>query len=138
MVFLAVLALIFIGPKQLPELARVIGRFMTEMRRATQEFGSTFTDFKRESQKFLSETHSEIEDSIRLDQPEDSMTKTPNDPPQPENHAVEPGSKPQHHPGSPSPDSHTVSDLKTYDDSQSAEAEEASPSVDTTSKEPNS
>ena len=32
--FLAVLALILIGPKQLPEVARVLGRFITELRRS--------------------------------------------------------------------------------------------------------
>ena len=33
--FLAVLALIVIGPKQLPEVARTIGRFLNEFRRTT-------------------------------------------------------------------------------------------------------
>lgn len=34
-IFLAVLALIVIGPKELPELARTIGRFMNELKRST-------------------------------------------------------------------------------------------------------
>lgn len=38
MVFLGVLALIVIGPKQLPELARNLGRFMSELKRATDGF----------------------------------------------------------------------------------------------------
>lgn len=33
--FLAALALIVIGPKQLPEVARTIGRFINELRRTT-------------------------------------------------------------------------------------------------------
>ncbi|MNS74457.1 Sec-independent protein translocase protein TatB [compost metagenome] len=33
--FLAVLALIVIGPKQLPELARTLGRFLNELKRST-------------------------------------------------------------------------------------------------------
>jgi Tat protein translocase TatB subunit len=33
--FLAALALIVIGPKQLPEVARTLGRFMNELRRTT-------------------------------------------------------------------------------------------------------
>ena len=37
-VLLGVLALIVIGPKQLPELARAIGRFMNELKRTTSEF----------------------------------------------------------------------------------------------------
>lgn len=35
---LGVMALIVIGPKQLPELARTVGRIMSEMRRATDHF----------------------------------------------------------------------------------------------------
>lgn len=35
-IFLAVLALIVIGPKQLPELARTIGRFLNELKRSTE------------------------------------------------------------------------------------------------------
>ena len=33
--FLAVLALIVIGPKQLPEVAKMLGRFMRDLRRTT-------------------------------------------------------------------------------------------------------
>lgn len=36
--FLAVLALIVIGPKQLPEVARTIGRLLNELRRSTSVF----------------------------------------------------------------------------------------------------
>jgi sec-independent protein translocase protein TatB len=36
--FLAVLALIVIGPKELPEVARTIGRFLNELRRSTNSF----------------------------------------------------------------------------------------------------
>jgi sec-independent protein translocase protein TatB len=35
-IFLAVLALIVIGPKQLPEMARTIGRFLNELKRSTE------------------------------------------------------------------------------------------------------
>lgn len=34
-IFLGLLALIVIGPKELPELARTIGRFMNELKRST-------------------------------------------------------------------------------------------------------
>lgn len=36
--FLAVLALIVIGPKQLPEVARNIARFLNELKRTTNTF----------------------------------------------------------------------------------------------------
>ncbi|MBL7669898.1 MAG: twin-arginine translocase TatA/TatE family subunit [Bdellovibrionaceae bacterium] len=35
-IFLAVLALIVIGPKQLPEMAKTIGRFLNELKRSTE------------------------------------------------------------------------------------------------------
>lgn len=35
-IFLAVLALIVIGPKQLPEMARSIGRLLNELKRSTE------------------------------------------------------------------------------------------------------
>ena len=38
MIFLFVLALIVLGPKRLPELARQLGKFMNEFRRASNEF----------------------------------------------------------------------------------------------------
>jgi sec-independent protein translocase protein TatB len=45
-IFLGVLALIVIGPKELPELARTLGRFLNELKRST----STLTDdFKQQT-----------------------------------------------------------------------------------------
>ena len=38
MIFLFVLALIVLGPKRLPELARQLGKFMNEFKRASNEF----------------------------------------------------------------------------------------------------
>lgn len=38
MLFIAGLALILIGPKQLPEVARTIGRMMNDLRRSTNVF----------------------------------------------------------------------------------------------------
>lgn len=38
-IFLGILALIVIGPKELPELARTIGRFLNELKRSTNVLG---------------------------------------------------------------------------------------------------
>jgi sec-independent protein translocase protein TatB len=38
MIFLFVLALVVLGPRKLPELARQLGRFMNEFKRASNEF----------------------------------------------------------------------------------------------------
>jgi len=42
-IFLLVLALVIIGPKQLPELARNIGRFLNEVKRASSGLTREFT-----------------------------------------------------------------------------------------------
>jgi Tat protein translocase TatB subunit len=42
MVMLAALALIFIGPKQLPEVARVVGRMLNELKRASDDLTGSF------------------------------------------------------------------------------------------------
>ncbi|KYG70826.1 hypothetical protein AZI85_02530 [Bdellovibrio bacteriovorus] len=39
LIFLGVLALIVIGPKELPELARTLGRFINELKRSTNILG---------------------------------------------------------------------------------------------------
>lgn len=44
--FLGVLALIVVGPKQLPELARYLGRFLNEVKRSTEELTG---DLKRQA-----------------------------------------------------------------------------------------
>lgn len=38
-IFLGILALIVIGPKELPELARTLGRFINELKRSTNVLG---------------------------------------------------------------------------------------------------
>ena len=40
--FLAALGLIVIGPKQLPEVARTVGRFLNELRRTSNSFTEEF------------------------------------------------------------------------------------------------
>ena len=43
LLLLGLIALIFIGPGQLPEVARTIGRLINEWKRATSDFQSTIT-----------------------------------------------------------------------------------------------
>jgi Tat protein translocase TatB subunit len=42
------LALIFIGPKKIPDIARALGRGMAEFRRATDEMKSSFQEESRQ------------------------------------------------------------------------------------------
>ncbi len=44
MLLLAAIALIVIGPKQLPEVARSLGRFLNELKRVTGDVTKTITD----------------------------------------------------------------------------------------------
>ncbi len=41
---IAVIALVFIGPKQLPDLARALGRFMNELRRSSNSLTAEFRE----------------------------------------------------------------------------------------------
>jgi TatA/E family protein of Tat protein translocase len=43
MIFLAALGLILFGPKKLPEIAKSVGRFVAELKRATNEFQGQLT-----------------------------------------------------------------------------------------------
>lgn len=43
LLLLGLIALIFIGPSQLPDVARTVGRLINEWKRATSDFQSTIT-----------------------------------------------------------------------------------------------
>ncbi len=44
LIFIGVLALIVIGPKELPELARTLGRFINDLKRSTSSLTEDFKD----------------------------------------------------------------------------------------------
>lgn len=44
MILIGIIALIFIGPKQLPEIARTIGRMLNEFKRASDDLTSSITN----------------------------------------------------------------------------------------------
>lgn len=67
MVLLSVLALIFIGPKQLPELARVVGRLLNEFKRATGDITSSFTDIKHQADRFVHRTEDQVRQQLSID-----------------------------------------------------------------------
>ncbi|MBX9766403.1 MAG: Sec-independent protein translocase protein TatB [Bdellovibrionales bacterium] len=64
MLIIAVIALIFIGPKQLPELARTLGRLIGEFRKATDELTGTFTGVRDTAEKYMNEQTKSIKDAI--------------------------------------------------------------------------
>lgn len=56
LLLLGAIALIFIGPKQLPDVARTVGRFLNELKRASSDFQSTLTDdFKDDLNRRITE-----------------------------------------------------------------------------------
>ena len=49
LILVGVIALIFIGPRELPEVARVIGRMLNEFKRATGDLGTSFFEATRDN-----------------------------------------------------------------------------------------
>ena len=60
MLIIGVIALIVVGPKQLPELARQIARMLNEFKRATEEIHKTLKDTKSEAEVAIHKTRDEI------------------------------------------------------------------------------
>lgn len=60
MIFLGVIALIVIGPKQLPEVARVVARTLNEFKRATAEITQPFNDLKNEARDMADKARSSV------------------------------------------------------------------------------
>lgn len=61
LILLGIIALIFIGPQQLPEVARSIGRLLNELKRATNDFQDTFTNpIKDEIQNRIQEARTSL------------------------------------------------------------------------------
>jgi len=60
MMVLALLAIIVVGPEDLPKVMRSVGRFMAKIRSLGQEFKSAFDEMGRETE--MAELRKEIED----------------------------------------------------------------------------
>lgn len=70
-IFIALLALLLFGPKKLPELGRLVGKALTEYRRATSELKSTFDremrNLERETEGLKETAKSHFQDSYNYD-----------------------------------------------------------------------
>lgn len=70
-VFIVLLALLLFGPKKLPELGRMLGKAITEFRRASSELRSTFDremrNIEREAQGLKETAVSHYQDSYNYD-----------------------------------------------------------------------
>ena len=62
---IAVIALLVIGPKQLPEVARVIGRLLGELRKATQDLSGGLLEVKRDVENSIHDVRSDLAKETR-------------------------------------------------------------------------
>lgn len=60
MIVLALIAIVFVGPEDLPKLMRSIGGFMAKIRGLAQEFKSAFDEMGRETE--MAELRKEIDE----------------------------------------------------------------------------
>ena len=66
-IIIGVLALLLIGPKQLPEVAKVLGRMMNEFKKATADLSGGLLEMKEDLKKPMQEglgAIAEIQDAI--------------------------------------------------------------------------
>jgi TatA/E family protein of Tat protein translocase len=76
MFFIALLALLLFGPKKLPELGRMLGKGLTEFRRAKNELKNTFESHMQELEREA--RISEQADNAKRDQSSASSYTSPN------------------------------------------------------------
>lgn len=62
-ILLGAIALLVIGPKQLPELARNLARFINEIKRSTGEFSKGFGGFDGEVKKVVNEVKNVVRET---------------------------------------------------------------------------
>ena len=79
---IGVVALIVIGPKQLPEVARVVGRLLSELKRATQDLSGGLLEVTNEVKSSIEETKQGIRSEGR--KVVDSITNMETEKKQPE------------------------------------------------------
>lgn len=58
------LALLIIGPKQLPEVARVVARLLNEFKQATRDLSTTLADVKQETSAAVNDVVESMVDQV--------------------------------------------------------------------------
>jgi Tat protein translocase TatB subunit len=66
LIFIGILALIFLGPRKLPTMAKTIGKYMAEFRRAANDFKSTWESEVSSISKDMKEELKDTHDDMRL------------------------------------------------------------------------
>lgn len=85
-VVLAVIGLLVLGPKQLPEVARKLARILNELKRATDEALKPMNEMKDQAQHYIAKSRDEINlQQQKLDQSIENISqKKPETPPEDE------------------------------------------------------
>lgn len=103
MLLILAVALIVLGPKKLPDIARSMGRALAEFRRATQDLKDSLDvdPDLREVKKAFQDVNTDLRQSVkeadapRLDAPEAADAKTPPDAQAPKTSAGAPDADPK-------------------------------------------
>ena len=66
LIFIGILALIFLGPRKLPTMAKTIGKYMSEIRRAANEFKSTWESEVSSISKEMKDELKDTDNDMRL------------------------------------------------------------------------
>ena len=68
MLVIAVLALVLIGPKKLPEIAKAIGRTLAEFKRAVDDVkGTVNEEMFKEERKLLTSEYEDMKSSVNIE-----------------------------------------------------------------------
>jgi Tat protein translocase TatB subunit len=80
MILLAAIALIAIGPKQLPDVARAVGKLIGEFKRTVGDVTSTMATARNETDKALRQVSDDLAESIRAAQHAKPIQQLPDHP----------------------------------------------------------
>ena len=73
MVILAAIALVVLGPKQLPEVARTVGKFLADLKNASSEITRAVVQARDETNQILTDTIQQTQDALNPTQNEHHM-----------------------------------------------------------------
>ena len=79
-ILLAIFALIFFGPKRLPEIGRQVGRALAEVRRVSREFEREVRDAAEPFEREIREAEAVARDTYTLDDDHSTYTPKPTEP----------------------------------------------------------
>jgi Sec-independent protein translocase protein TatA len=66
-VILGIIALLVIGPEQLPDMAKKLAKLLNELKRAKDEIMSPVEDLRMQAQQAIDETRRKMDEQIRAE-----------------------------------------------------------------------